>query len=298
MSFQPLIYFSVLRGADVAEPIFAECESGFDGDFSCLCAFNRIPVGYNEVFVVWYDLETQFFYRFSFSIPDDKAIEDILVMIVTQGAICLWLREKNQTYAVCEFDCEKTKLNDISDEWSDLRNDMQNKYDRQHSVLGNQSRIFHNAFRMLVRKYCYRYFPIVFGNKEMDLRHVDMTLADGTVLRMDDKGLFDYNCMARPKKMSLHWLMDKSDYKAYFWMDEKLVTAVFERFYGAHPETKADFIIRIDAENRKYGLALFRQGLREPVAIPEPAYQLIVFKNKFEDYRSENYDQPRGAWVW
>lgn len=76
------------------------------------------------------------------------------------------------------------------------------------------------------------------------------------------------------------------------------ILEIFNRFYGAHPETKTDFIIRIDAENKKYELALYRQGLKEPVVIPESAYQLIVFKNKFEDYRSENYNQPRGAWIW
>ena len=81
-------------------------------------------------------------------------------------------------------------------------------------------------------------------------------------------------------------------------MDENLKIDLFRRFYGAHPETKADFIIRIDPENKKYELALYRQGLKEPVVIPESAYQMIVFKNKFEDYRSANYNQPRGAWIW
>ena len=47
-----------------------------------------------------------------------------------------------------------------------------------------------------------------------------------------------------------------------------------------------------------YELALFRYGLKEPVVIPEEAYQLLVFKNRFEDFRSPNYDQPRGAWIW
>lgn len=84
----------------------------------------------------------------------------------------------------------------------------------------------------------------------------------------------------------------------YLWLDSTIIVHIFERFYGAHPDTKADFIIRIDPENKKYELALYRQGLKEPVVIPESAYQLIVFKNKFEDYRSENYNQPRGAWIW
>ena len=59
-----------------------------------------------------------------------------------------------------------------------------------------------------------------------------------------------------------------------------------------------DFMIRIDSEKNKYELALYRYGLKEPQVISESAYQLLVFKNKFEYYRSENYNQPRGAWIW
>ena len=81
-------------------------------------------------------------------------------------------------------------------------------------------------------------------------------------------------------------------------MDYDLLLEAISKIIWSHPETKVDFIIRIDAENKKYELSLYRQGLKEPVIIPEDAYQLIVFKNKFEDYRSENYNQPRGAWIW
>lgn len=100
-----------------------------------------------------------------------------------------------------------------------------------------------------------------------------------------------------PNKINLNWIFKGQYYLAY-WIVSEGIFEVFDRFYGAHPETKADFIIRIDAEAKKYELALYRQGLKEPVVIPESAYQLIVFKNKFEDYRSENYNQPRGAWIW
>lgn len=66
----------------------------------------------------------------------------------------------------------------------------------------------------------------------------------------------------------------------------------------SHHDTPADVFIQINCQNKIYKLAIYRQGLKEPVVIPESAYQLIVFKNKFEDYRSDNYDQPRGAWIW
>jgi len=113
-----------------------------------------------------------------------------------------------------------------------------------------------------------------------------------------DEELYKYCRKEVPQKLSIKWMYDKKEYNCYIWFEEKLITSIFERFYGAHIDTKTDFIIRIDSEKRKYELALFRQGLKEPQIISEDAYQLIVFKNKFEDYRSNNYNQERGAWIW
>lgn len=111
---------------------------------------------------------------------------------------------------------------------------------------------------------------------------------------MDISVLKNHGFFTIPTRLKLF----NTNLSIYFWFEVSVLLHVFERFYGAHVETKSDFIIRIDAENKKYVLALYRQGLKEPVVIPESAYQLIVFKNKFEDYRSENYNQPRGAWIW
>lgn len=135
-------------------------------------------------------------------------------------------------------------------------------------------------------------------DKVPEFDYIEESLFDGTHDKLHDDGLLKYHEAAKPKKLALQLHINKSVYTAYFWFDDDTIKPVFERFYGAHPETKADFIIRIDVENKKYELALYRQGLKEPVVIPESAYQLIVFKNKFEDYRSENYNQPRGAWIW
>lgn len=124
------------------------------------------------------------------------------------------------------------------------------------------------------------------------------TLYDGTFDMLRDKGLMLYHNAGKPQKLAIRFQQGKKEYNAFLWFCYDSIKHVFDKFYGAHPETKADFIIKVDAENKKYELALYRQGLKEPVVIPESAYQLIVFKNKFEDYRSENFDQPRGAWIW
>lgn len=145
-----------------------------------------------------------------------------------------------------------------------------------------------------MKKYNYRY----------DIRNIPAEcllyelLTDATFCKTNNPELKYYHFAAKPYKLAIGWEVNDDSFTAYFWMNEMEILEIYKRFYGAHPETKSDFIISIDAENRKYELALYRQGLKEPVIIPESAYQLIVFKNKFEDFRSENYDQPRGAWIW
>lgn len=123
-------------------------------------------------------------------------------------------------------------------------------------------------------------------------------LADGTYDILPADTPQPYRMAARPEKLALGWSEGLAECFAFFWFDEARLRAVFDKFYGAHRDTRTDFIIRVDAAARKYELALFRYGLKEPVVIPEEAYQLLVFKNRFEDFRSPNYDQPRGAWIW
>lgn len=131
-----------------------------------------------------------------------------------------------------------------------------------------------------------------------ELDYIEEALFDGTHDKLHDGGLMNYHQAGKPKKLAVKWHIKKSEYTAYFWFEDEEIRDIFDRFYGAHPETKTDFMIRIDSEKKKFELALYRYGLKEPQVISEMAYQLIVFKNKFEYFRSENYDQPRGAWIW
>lgn len=133
--------------------------------------------------------------------------------------------------------------------------------------------------------------PILASIKELSLLALQIRL-----LHRDS--LSKYHKNGTPNKLAIKLMTGYSEYLLYFWFRTQSIYKIFRKFYGAHPDTKTDFIIRIDAEKRKYELALYRYGLKEPQIIPEDVYQLLVFKNKFEDYRSENYNQKRGAWIW
>lgn len=135
-------------------------------------------------------------------------------------------------------------------------------------------------------------------NIKPEFEYIEEALYDGTYNKLHDDGLLNYHEAGRPMKLAMKWHIKKSDYTAYFWFENEKIRTIFDRFYGTHPETKTDFIIRIDADSNKYELALYRHGLKEPQVISESAYQLLVFKNKFECFRSENYNQERGAWIW
>lgn len=170
-----------------------------------------------------------------------------------------------------------------------------------------------DLFDKYMRQYTYRYYPMFEKWNEDDekwekydeekdvvpqFEYIEEMLTDGTHDKLHDDGLLKYHEAGKPKKLAMKWWVKKSEYVAYFWFDDEVLCPIFEKFYGAHRDTKVDFRLRIDAKKKKYELSLFRQGLKEPQVLPEDAYQLLVFKSQFENYRSDNYNQERGAWVW
>lgn len=151
-----------------------------------------------------------------------------------------------------------------------------------------------------LKQFNYRYVLDIgrYANHNAGFSDIEEKLFDGSHDKLHNGSLLNYHNTGIPEKLKVTLDDNVSNWSLFLWFDKSEIFKFFQKFYGAHPETKTDFIIRIDAENKKYVLALYRQRLKEPVVIPESAYQLIVFKNKFEDYRSENYNQPRGAWIW
>lgn len=164
------------------------------------------------------------------------------------------------------------------------------------------------------QQFTYRYLPLfehwdeehqqwtAYAEDEQDIKpvldYIEEVLFDGTFNKQHDGSLLDYHEAGKPQRLALKWHISEMEYTAYFWIDDDTIHTIFDHFYGVNPSVKADLIIHIDPKNNKYQLALNCSNPSEPLVFPQETYQLIVFKKKYEHYRSENYDQPNGAWIW
>lgn len=169
-----------------------------------------------------------------------------------------------------------------------------------------------NLFDKYMQQFNYRYVPHFMhwdddaedwlpyeeGEHIPEFDYIEEALFDGTHDKLHDGGLLKYHSAGKPKKLAVKWHVKKAQYTAYFWMEEDIIADIFEKFYGAHPDTQADLELHVDYERNIFEFSFYRHGLRVPLYFSPDTYQLIVFKDGFERFRSENYDQPKGAWVW
>lgn len=247
--------------------------------------------------------------------------EQIVVGMAPYGEVAVWTHGAKKSTIVAWMHGEEVQveMKDFAPMNPDLTLDEICDF-----YINNDSRVKQNLstnglpprdlFDNYMKQFTYRYLPLFehwdedeekwqpYTEDEQEtipeLDYIEEALYDGTHDKLHDGGLLNYHEAGKPKKLAVKWHIKKSEYTAYFWLEDEAIRTIYDRFYGFHPDTKTDFIIHIDPEKKKYQLALFRYGLQEPKIIPEDTYQLIVFKNKFEHFRSENYDQPRGAWIW
>lgn len=326
-------FFAILQLADGTRleipyeyPLKGEWGDMLSYEFTEPVLFN-IPIAIDAVYLSiteekFYSIQTQFLSDASHLIRNEEGTtvdKDIVVGFAPYGFIVIWQRskEKSTILVVLRGKQINISLDDFNPHGAEKSiSEICKKYvERNKDVELNLRQnglpprdLFDNYMKQFIYRYTVRFEhwnddderweQYEEGEVRPEFDYVEEMLYDGTHDKLHDGGLMKYHEAGKPKKVALKWHIKKSEYTAYFWFEDIRIREVFDRFYGAHPDTKTDFIIRIDPKKRKYELALYRYGLNEPRIIPEDAYQLIVFKNKFEDYRSENYSQERGAWIW
>lgn len=257
---------------------------------------------------VWFSQNENSWFRLNHKLQNTN-VESIIVGISIDNEVCIWGISDLKTYlldVVCGQDVSNIiksfhiPCDDFVFEWNCLNcND-------------NNAKHHLRIFKHNIKQYNYRYC-ILFNSWNHEHRNwnkneyiedchtfnfMEEVLFDSTHDKLHNGDLMKFHEAGIPKKLAMKWYCEKSDYSAYFWFKNEEICAIFNKFYGQHPDTKTDFIIHIDPIKKKYELSLYRYGLKEPFIIPQSAYQLIVFKSGFENYRSDNYNQPTGAWIW
>lgn len=288
-----------------------------------------------EIDMIWLSLAENRFYSIEEDLPKED-IEQLLqekdettgnplynyiiVGMAPYGQVALWLHGDKKAKLLSWMEAEETDV-EIAEFCPGTRltrakyvQKMLESVNEAFENLQQKGLPPHDLFDNYMKQFTYRYLPLFehwdedeekwqpYTEEEQEtkpeLDYIEEALYDGTHDKLHDGGLLNYHDAGKPKKLAVKWHIKKSEYTAYFWFEDEAIRTVFDKFYGIHPDTKTDFVIHIDPEKKKYELALYRYGMNEPKPISEDAYQLIVFKNKFEHFRSNNYDQPRGAWIW
>ncbi len=285
--------------------------------------------------MVWLSIVEQRFYSIEAALPTLKMEEywqqtdpntseslfsHIVIGMAPYGQAAVWLRGHKKSTLISWLTGEETKvtMRQFMPSNPKVTLDEYCKY-----YINNDARVKENLvanglpdeelFNQLMAQYCYRVVPLFEvwdEDKEQWKKHepddsdipmfdyVEMSCTDGTFDKLHDDYLISHHTSGTPERMNLFWHVKKSDWMMYVWFDAQVLSPMLKRFYGAHRDTRVDLLVHCDPERRHYEVALFRYGMQQPHLLPEECYQVIVFKNQFEHYRSANYAQPGGAWVW
>jgi len=133
---------------------------------------------------------------------------------------------------------------------------------------------------------------------DLDFDSIQDQRFDGTHDSLRDGGLMKYHDAGCPKRLAIKWHEGRNDLSAYYWFDEQMAPQSFISILMMNADGRSDVLLRIDTRANRYEIAIKGEYLVEPIVFPKESYQLLVFMNGNELYRSENFAQEDGAWEW
>jgi len=147
-------------------------------------------------------------------------------------------------------------------------------------------------FEQYMQKFNYR-ITTEFENVAQ-FENIEINYFNGELNTLNTGEHTSYLMRAKPSKIALHWSDGKKRYDAFFWMDEKKIMEIFNNFCGNDPQQEGTLTIQVKASHKQF--QFFLQNSDVEIEIPVEDMPYIVFKNKFEFYRSKKYNKPKGGW--
>ncbi len=234
------------------------------------------------------------------------AFKDIVVGTAPFGLVTVWLQGRTRSVLLQEFHAEP------GPPLEGIEEIIYGKLIRQplYDVISRE------ALENDTRQYQLKYVPleewwdeekkawVPYSKKDlyyddMDIKSVEDRCTDGTFNYMDDDPKqLKYHASGQPYRITVRWHEGTYDYMAHFWFTRIQTTMFFDQYFFDKPEKKAALMVRLDIRHQHYQIALRAKGTKDDYVIPSFAYQLIVFRDEVEHYKSPNYQLEPGQWGW
>jgi len=268
----------------------------------------------SSINLVWFSLIENQFYSLEADLPKEKIAallaekdektkepkyKDIIAGMAPYGRLAIWVGGIDVITEVAWLQAEPTDV-----EWNEFApyaNASKNEY--VEAVLNDCEEAYENLqknglpdkmlFERYMQKFNYRITP-KFENKDAVFEEIELYYYNGE-LNTTNSGEHTLNAMrAKPYKIVLNWSIGKTKYGGYFWTDEKKIIETFANLYSNDTQKEGNLIIEVDKDNDQF--KFFLQNETTVVEIPVEEIEIMVFKNKFEFFRSDNYTKPQGGW--
>ena len=263
---------------------------------------------YSDIEKKCYELDTALDIKKIEHLYQDKIQKDQLfpynnfvIGIAPFGGIAVWMRSGTKQVLLHWFKAEPTPAPGFLGE--------------DESVMDEEEMPFTSSYIEKCMRQCdFRYIPLeeYWDGKEwisydknnlyyddFDVDDVSQKCLDGTFARPANLTFLDFNKSGLPSHLAVFWHEARTAYEAYYWINSYAIIQLFDDIAQADRNTKFDVLVRIDTRANQYELA-FRKAdiLTSLYILPPDSYELLVFRNDHQYYKSQNYNQEDGAWDW
>lgn len=265
--------------------------------------------------MVWLSIVENQFYSIEEKLPSERMEElfkqkdakgnpiydYIIVGMAPFGNIAIWLagNQKQTEIAWLKAEAIDVEMEDF------CPSTILNRENYVKNVLENSKAAYNNfvenglppcdLYQNYMARFNYRIEP-VFEDEQAELQGVDIWYFNGEFdTNMTDE-FSKYQMRAKPQKLVVHYKVGKAKYNAYIWFDDIKIKESFGCFYSMYESINAvELILNISKSNKEYHISISSKERSEndenfkPYELFKDCFEIIVFKNKFESYRSENY---------
>ena len=235
--------------------------------------------------------------------PEDP-FTHIVVGVAPYGGVAVWLKSENKQVLLQWLEAEEKEPE------TDLEKILCSRESDKSMIESVMSK---KLMEQYMHQYYYRFVPLeefFDGNEwvpydedddyydDIDVDGIEVNRTDGTYQHLPDNKLLRLHHAGIPNRISLRWSVDREHFFSHYWLDTELMATLFDHCEMMDPEGHIDLMLRVDSRSGQYELAFRHDQMQKCKTIPPFAYQLIVFKDGHELYKSPNFAQEDGAWNW